>query len=144
MAIKESALSAITSIAQGDFIRVVSSVGASRRITFANLLNAINTKTSITVTAATNVVIDVNKSYKCGKVLFLNVKGHATSPINNGALFTLSGASLNPVGFTFPIGLGIEWNITGVGYGYVANAQQISGRVGQDVYFHIVTSMLVD
>lgn len=41
MAIKESALSLITSIAQGDFIRVVTSVGASRRITVANLSDAI-------------------------------------------------------------------------------------------------------
>lgn len=41
MAIKESALSLITSIAQGDWIRAVTSAGASRRITVANLAKAI-------------------------------------------------------------------------------------------------------
>ena len=41
MAIKESALSLITSIAQGDWIRAVTSAGASRRVTVANLAKAI-------------------------------------------------------------------------------------------------------
>jgi hypothetical protein len=41
MAIKESALSLITSIAQGDWVRAVTSAGASRRITVANLAKAI-------------------------------------------------------------------------------------------------------
>lgn len=41
MSIKESALTAITSIAQSDFIRAVTSAGASRRITLANLAKAV-------------------------------------------------------------------------------------------------------
>lgn len=41
MSIKESALSAITSITQSDFVRAVTSAGASRRITVANLAKAI-------------------------------------------------------------------------------------------------------
>jgi len=41
MSIKESALTAITSIAQSDFVRAVTSAGASRRITVANLAKAI-------------------------------------------------------------------------------------------------------
>ena len=41
MSIKESALSAITSITQSDFIRAVTSAGASRRVTVANLAKAI-------------------------------------------------------------------------------------------------------
>lgn len=41
MAIKESALSLITSIAQGDWVRAVTSAGASRRVTVANLAKAI-------------------------------------------------------------------------------------------------------
>lgn len=41
MAIKESALAAITSITQSDLIRAVTSAGASRRITVANLAKAI-------------------------------------------------------------------------------------------------------
>ena len=41
MAIKESALAAITSIAQTDFVRMVTSAGASRRATLANIAKAI-------------------------------------------------------------------------------------------------------
>lgn len=41
MAIKESALSLITSIAQNDWVRAVTSAGASRRITVANLAKAV-------------------------------------------------------------------------------------------------------
>ncbi len=41
MSIKESALTAITSITQSDFVRAVTSAGASRRITVANLAKAI-------------------------------------------------------------------------------------------------------
>ncbi len=41
MSIKESALSAITSISNSDFVRVVTSAGASRRITLNNLSKAI-------------------------------------------------------------------------------------------------------
>ena len=41
MSIKESALNAITSIAQSDYIRAVTSAGASRRVTVANLAKAI-------------------------------------------------------------------------------------------------------
>lgn len=41
MAIKESALSLITSIAQSDFVRVVTSAGASRKVTVAKLSEAI-------------------------------------------------------------------------------------------------------
>lgn len=41
MSIKESALTAITSIAQGDFVRAVTSAGASRRVTVSNLAKAI-------------------------------------------------------------------------------------------------------
>lgn len=41
MSIKESALSAITSITQSDFVRAVTSAGASRRVTVSNLAKAI-------------------------------------------------------------------------------------------------------
>lgn len=41
MSIKESALTAITSVAQSDFVRAVTSAGASRRVTVANLAKAI-------------------------------------------------------------------------------------------------------
>ena len=41
MSIKESALSVISSIAQGDFVRAVTSDGNSRRVTVANLAKAV-------------------------------------------------------------------------------------------------------
>ena len=41
MSIKESALSAISTITQSDFIRAVTAAGASRRVTVANLAKAI-------------------------------------------------------------------------------------------------------
>ena len=41
MSIKESALTAITAISNSDFVRAVTSVGASRRITVANLAKQI-------------------------------------------------------------------------------------------------------
>lgn len=41
MSIKESALSAITSISNSDFVRAVTSAGASRRITVSNLAKQI-------------------------------------------------------------------------------------------------------
>ena len=41
MSIKESALTAITTITQSDFVRAVTSAGASRRVTVSNLAKAI-------------------------------------------------------------------------------------------------------
>ena len=68
MSIKESALSAITSIAQNDFIRVVTADGASRRVSLANLANAINSKTFITLTKSTSVDTFECYTYKYGSL----------------------------------------------------------------------------
>lgn len=68
MSIKESALSAITSIAQNDFIRVVTAAGASRRISLANLANTINSKTFITLTKSTSVDTFEYYTYKYGSL----------------------------------------------------------------------------
>jgi len=165
MSIKESALSAITSITQSDFIRAVTSAGASRRVTVANLakaiieaytgtslagenqsvkaaLDALNSKTAVSVTAGTNVVIDENKSYKCGRVVFFNVKGHATANINNATLFNFSGATINPESFTFGIPIGDSaWTINEIAYGYIGSTAAI-GRIDNGKYFHISQAFL--
>ena len=43
MGIKESALAAVNNLAQSDFVRVVTSAGASRKLTLANLEKATGT-----------------------------------------------------------------------------------------------------
>lgn len=100
-------------------------------------MDAVSTPTAITVTAASNAVIDVNKSYKIGKLAVLNIKGHTTAAINNAALLTFDFTLPSAVsGLTFFMGTGTEWNISGVAYGY-ATDNRISARVENNTYFHI-------
>lgn len=100
-------------------------------------LDTLNSKTAVNVTAAENVTIDVNKSYKIGKMLFLSVKGHVSANIDNGNIFTVdSSATLDPVGYTLFCGIGSAWNVTSVGYLYI-NLQTFSARVQNGQYFHI-------
>lgn len=184
MAIRESLLNTITSVASSDFVRLVTSAGESSKATVANLfksfesglgaksslttsdyirvvgsdnnvykqsvsavattmgIDALTTKTSVSVTASTNVVIDVNKSYKLGKILFLNVKGHTTAYIANAYLFTFSGASPDPYNFTFgiPIGSG-AWEIDGIAYGYI-NQGAVTAIIQSGKYFHIAQAFI--
>ena len=100
MSIKESALTAITAISNSDFVRAVTSAGASRRITVANLakqivegytgsslagesqsvkaaLDSLNSKTLLTLTRTENQWVDATSfgrlyAYKRGNMLFLN------------------------------------------------------------------------
>ena len=162
---KEKNLTAVTSVAAADFARVVTSAGASVKATFANIakyivetyngstvagsaqsvksaLDSLNSKTAVSVTAGTNVVIDENKSYKCGRVVFFNVKGHATANINNATLFNFSGATINPESFTFGIPIGDSaWTINGIAYGYIGSTAAI-GRIDNGKYFHISQAFL--
>ena len=97
---------------------------------------------SIEVTAAENVVIDTNKSYKMGRLLFLNVKGHVSADINNTQIFTFSGATINPSAVTFPIGTGpSSWTLDSVAYGYTG-ATSITARLANGKYFHIAQCFL--
>lgn len=97
---------------------------------------------SITVTAGTNVVIDVNKSYRKGEVGFLAVKGHASAAVTNGALFTFDAQkALAQTQITFPVGIGGEWNITGAGYGFLGS-NNVVGTVASGQYFHILIPLL--
>lgn len=75
MAIKESALTLITSIAQGDWIRAVTSAGASRRVTVANLAKAIVESYTGSSLAGSNQSVKAaidslnsNQVYKAGDV----------------------------------------------------------------------------
>lgn len=106
-------------------------------------IDALTTSTAVTVTAADQVVIDTNKSYKMGRLLFLNVKGHATADISNATIFTISGVNINPNSFTFGIPLSNSaWTINDIGYGYV-NAGSITARISNGQYFHISQVFLI-
>ena len=88
------------------------------------------------------MVIDTNKSYKCGNVLFLNVKGHATANLSNTSLFTFSGANANPNSFTFGIPISdTAWSVNGITYGYI-NSNGVVGTVANGKYFHITQAFL--
>lgn len=105
------------------------------------IVTYLNSKIAVNVTAAANVVIDVNKSYKVGKMLFLSVKGHATEEINNGNIFTVdSSVTLDPNGYTLFCGIGTAWSITSIGYLY-NNRQIFSARVPNGQYFHICAAL---
>lgn len=102
----------------------------------------LNSKTEVLVSASTNVVIDTNKSYKCGNVLFLNVKGHATANLNNASLFTFAGANAYPNAFTFGIPISdTAWSVNGIAYGYI-NSNGVVGTIGNGKYFHITQAFL--
>ena len=96
-------------------------------------------QSNITVTAATNVTIDTNKSIVNNNTAYFYVKGHASAKISGGDLFaySISGGSLAVSGFTFALGIGDVWDVTGVGYGYFGEST-VSGRVDSGKYFHVV------
>lgn len=104
-------------------------------------ITELNSKLAVNVTAAANVVIDVNKSYKVGKMLFLSVKGHVTAEISNGNIFTVdSSATLDPIEYTLFCGIGTAWSVTSIGYLY-NNRQIFSARVPNGQYFHICAAL---
>lgn len=143
----EQNLGAKSSITSSDYIRVVGSDNVSYKQPMSYFptkaeVDALKTPTAVTVTASTNVVIDTNKSYKCGRTLFLNVKGHTTANIANNYLLTFSGASPDPFNFTFgiPIGSG-AWAIDGMAYGYL-NQGAVTATIQSGMYFHIAQAFL--
>lgn len=107
-------------------------------------IDAVSTKEAVTVSAATNVVIDTNKSWKYGKTLFLNVKGHTTASIPNALLFRFSGVTVNPNQFTFGIPMGDgAWTIGGMTYGYI-NSDGVVATISSGKYFHIAQAFLCE
>ena len=136
----EKNLSAKTTLTTSDYIRVVGSDNVSYKQGVSSVISLFTSNmptTEVTVTAADNVVIDVNKSYKMGKLLMLIVKGHTTAIVNNAVLFTLDNATFSPSNYTFAIGLGSNaWDIDSAGYGYTG-ANSVTGKVASGRYFHI-------
>lgn len=91
MSIKESALSAITSISNGDFVRVVTSSGASRRITVANLANVINSKSDLSSSFSNSIstVPDSVSIIKNGNVAHVVLQYPSVSINNDTQIGTL-------------------------------------------------------
>ncbi len=159
----EKDLAQKSSLTTGDYIRVVGSDNVSYKQLVSDVaqkiietyagsslagksqsvkaaLDSLNSNwktTAVEVTAGDNVVIDTNKSYKMGRLLFLFVKGHTSADISNAQIFTISGASINPSAFTFPIAIGpSSWTLDSVAYGYTG-ASSITARIENGKYFHI-------
>ena len=101
-----------------------------------NPLNSKTTPEGVTLTPASNVTIVTNRSYKVGKILIIAVKGYVSENKVNGAkIFDLPFA-IHQNGVPFPIGVGVEWGITGTGYGY-SRSQDIGATLTSGQYFHI-------
>ncbi len=115
MSIKESALSVISSIAQSDFVRAVTSDGNSRRVTVANLAKAIvesytgsslggsqrsvkaaidslNSKTTGTITKDSSIsdgTLDSTSLVKVGNTVFASARLYGISAVANGNFFSV-------------------------------------------------------
>lgn len=96
----------------------------------------INSKTDVTVVANNDTVISVNHSVVIGKSLYLLVKGHTTTAVNNVNIFSWNTYSTGANGSTFAIGTGDEWGISGVAYGYIGSGSIVS-RLPADTWFHV-------
>ena len=90
MSIKESALSAITSIAQSDFIRTVTSLGASRNVTVANLAKAIVESYTGSTLAGSNQSVKAaldSLNSKIGTVTTLTANDDLNSLVSTGMYY---------------------------------------------------------
>lgn len=75
--------------------------------------------------------------YLCGgKYLYLAVKGYTTAAVSNADLFSFSGNKNIIVSGTVPIGIGGEWSISSVGYGFIG-AKKLVGTVPNGTWFHV-------
>lgn len=101
-------------------------------------ITSLNSNVALTLTAATGVTLsDASRVYLCGgKYLYIYVKGQATQTINNGYLCTFSGGKNIITPSTVPIGIGTEWDITSVSYGFLS-AKNVVGRVQSGQWFHV-------
>ncbi len=104
-------------------------------------LNSKSTPEGITLTPATGVTIVTNRSYKIGKILVLSVKGYTTEAKSNGAKIFDLPATILQAGIPFPIGVGVEWGITGTAYGY-ARSNDIGATLSAGQYFHINATLV--
>lgn len=103
-------------------------------------LNALNTNATpeqVTLTGSNGFVIDVDKTYKIGKILIINLVGHATQNITGTGTFINLGS--NPTianGSTFICGKGTRWAASGVQTVYMT-AYGLNGDVNNGDYLHI-------
>lgn len=113
-------------------------VGGSSAATLLAQLATLNSNLTlqpVTITAGENVVLDTVFCYKVGRILMVDVKGHATADISNADFFIFDNATTRDA-FTFPIGIGSAWSIASIGYGF-ASGSRIVGRCTSGNYFHI-------
>lgn len=101
-------------------------------------VNTLNGNSELTITAAANVTISsASHVYLCGgKYLYLAVKGYTTASVSNADLFSFSGNKNIIVSGTVPIGIGGEWSISSVGYGFIG-AKKLVGTVPNGSWFHV-------
>lgn len=108
------------------------------------LNSKMTTKTAVSVTAGTNVVIDVNRTYLCGDTLFIYVKGHATAAISNSKLFEIdTPANILQSGSIFALTYGSEWGVEGITYGYLGQTS-VTGNVTSGKYFDVNLCVLIN
>lgn len=119
-------------------------VGGSSAATLLAQLSTLNGKipsvSEFSVTAASNVVIDVSKCETFGKFMSIKVTGHTTADKANATLFSWSGVSSRDA-FVFPLAIGARWDISRVGYGFVSGTD-VKGTVPSGDYFHVVLGII--
>ena len=90
-----------------------------------------------------NVTLDWNKSCIIGGTLYLIIKAHYTGTLNNTLAFNVNIPTISYA--IFPIGVGTEWNIGQIGYGYIGmNAGVVIMNISAGLsngYFHICQAM---
>lgn len=102
------------------------------------MLSSLTTSSSVSATSYNEAVtIDLNKSVKVGKTIYLIIKGHYTGTMSN-----LTGIQLGVVpsvtGYSFPMGVGQEWNINSIGYSFIDGDGRITMSSNVTAgYFHI-------
>ena len=106
--------------------------------TVTGAISALNSNLELSITAAANVTISsASHVYLCGgKYLYLAVKGYTNAAVSNADLFSFSGDKNIIVSGTVPIGIGGEWNISSVGYGFIG-AKKLVGTVPNATWFHV-------
>lgn len=124
MSIRESALSVISSIAQGDFVRAVTSDGNSRRVTVANLAKAVvesytgsslggsqrsvkaaidslNSTTNIDIALSTvgdaNFILTTNRSGKKNGIYIVDITLKAKQNISSTSEMNIGTVSIGPL-----------------------------------------------
>lgn len=115
----------------------------SSGVSVKDKIDSDNTKTDVAVTSlVSGVTVDLNKSCKIGKTLYLIVKGHYTGTLSNITCLGVDISSLSVANYTFPVGLGQEWNINGIGYGYIDSNKRITMSASvTNGYFHICQAL---